>query len=518
MSFLCRSKRFAGLGIFVTLAVTGFLSLTATGYEMALQTRQEYKYFSETLHQDVNTKSNITFVDGVQPDGREFSSVDGEEISKFLSEAWAKLAVANTSGDQRFIQDHFDTTALKKAQARLSNKPGMPEQGYIVLAQTISPRFFHSDGSIFEATSDDTLTVRYEFEPKGETINFLSVSRDCTRQILILRSIGWKIRNHELDCSNPITLTSENRHLRPLGLPLKGINYYPADTPWDEFWKIFDAQTIEDDMKWMASLGANSIRIFIPYEYFSNIETGRDALARLDHFLYLAKQFNISVMPTLFDFRGTYVSSGWAEDYHYLTKVVEVLVQHENVQVVDLKNEPDLDYAYHDRALVDAWLITFSTLLREIAPELSVTIGWLNHENAIRNAGLVDVVSYHEYGKQSDAARVYEAARQAIPNKPVLITETGKPSWSVVMDLPFSNASQADWLKMQLTQLNDADGVFVWTLHDFSYEDTAKVARLPWRRAFQASFGLIDRSGKPKPSAQVFKEFKFLPGWNTAGL
>ncbi len=213
------------------------------------------------------------------------------------------------------------------------------------------------------------------------------------------------------------------------------------------------------------------------------------------------------MIPTLFDFRNSYDPGDWASEYRYLKSVAEVLKRHDNVQLVDLKNEADLDYAFHGKARVNAWLILMAGLMRDLAPELSLTIGWLDAANAVEMAGLVDVVSYHEYGDPAEVAATYEAAKSGSAGKPVVISEIGKPSWTVLAGAPFSQGSQADWLAAQFQALSSAEGVIVWTLHDFDFDATAKIASLPWRRAMQAHYGLFDRDGQPKQAAEIFRNF-----------
>jgi hypothetical protein len=52
------------------------------------------------------------------------------------------------------------------------------------------------------------------------------------------------------------------RALEPLSI--RGINYYPARTPWGGLWTNTPAEVIERDMALMASLHINAVRTFVP--------------------------------------------------------------------------------------------------------------------------------------------------------------------------------------------------------------------------------------------------------------
>ena len=58
-------------------------------------------------------------------------------------------------------------------------------------------------------------------------------------------------------------------------------------------------------------------------------------------------------------------------------------------------------------------------------------------------------------------------------------------------------------IEQRLAALAPADGIFVWTLHDFPDPDPAAVGTSPWNTRLQANFGLLDFNGTAKPAATV---------------
>ncbi|MEO0328714.1 MAG: hypothetical protein AAF217_08970 [Pseudomonadota bacterium] len=490
------------------IAITLFLAITANAYEANHKHEKEFKYISEALDVRSLPRSLVHWDMKENPVGRLFTKLDAQEIGQALTQAWTKLTVASRSREINFIEDHFTGTAYRKIKQDITSQTSI-EKGMVVLDQKAQARFFHKDGSSIEIKSDDTLIVRYALDPIADQSLLLNVTRECTRQILMLMTVGWKIQNHEIDCSKRVSLLPKKSEKRNAVFPQKGVNYYPAKTPWSEFWSEFDEEIIDRDMKRIASYGGNAVRIFIPFSDFYDQGTSDQALRHLDRFLALAAKHRISVMPTLFDFKGDYIASGWAAEYQYLKQVLPVLKRHQNVQIIDLKNEPDLDYQYHGKATVDLWLTLFAGLVRDLVPDMSVTIGFLNYESAIRLRDIVDVISYHDYEDQAETHLRFETVKAVAEGKRILVTETGQPSWGMAGGFPFSMQSQSQWLDIQLEALKASDGVYVWALYDFEYDDTEGIASLPWRRLMQATYGLFENDGSEKPAGKTFKKFNF---------
>ncbi len=86
------------------------------------------------------------------------------------------------------------------------------------------------------------------------------------------------------------------------------------------------------------------------------------------------------------------------------------------------------------------------------------------------------------------------------------MTEVGASSWSLTLGLPHSPQGQAAILHDRLAGAAKADGVFVWTLHDFPMPDKKAIGRSPWRLGLQSGFGLIAPDGTEKPAAAVVRQ------------
>jgi hypothetical protein len=499
--------------LYPTLAVAGFLVvgafllwLSAGTFSRAQDRAQEYRYLFEALEPVERPADTVRWTPAVRPLVRAFLPEDEAMVGTALTQGWRAFAAASDTGETALLADQFAGIALSRAYLA-AHEAWTDSTRMVVLEQTAQPDFLHLDGSVVQVSAKAT-TVRFAL--RDGVLAQLELSKDDVRTTLTNETTGWRIFSHDRSGSRPITASFPPR----LTLPrLKGVNYYPSDTPWRSFWPEFDADIIAVDLDLLAKLGGNTVRIFLPVADFSPDATGTENLGKLATFLALAEDRNLKVIPTLFDMKPGYRPAVWADDVAYLRRVLPVLVASPSVVIVDLKNEPDLDREAQGAGLVEAWLTTMTLMTREIAPDLPLTIGWSTAIAAPDLAGLLDAVSYHDYAPVEGTAERLADVRLQVAGKPVLVTEIGASSYTLALNYPGSPAAQAVTLADRLNQLAAADGVLVWTLHDFASPDTAAVGGSPWVQRLQARFGLYDSTGAAKPAAEaVAAAFSATPG------
>lgn len=480
---------------FITLAAM-ILWLVAGAFVAAMERTREFRYLSEAMDPLVEPSSTITWLPPDRALTRPLSATDAALIGRALTQGWRTFAAAQDTGETTLLAEHFSGTALERARIAAA-QAFADDSRMIVLDQTARPLFQHLDGSLFQLSAQAT-TLRYRLS--GDEILQFDLSRDGVTTLLTNETTGWRIFSHERHASTPIAPVARE----PLTLPrLMGVNYYPARTPWSRFWPEFDAKVIAADLDLVASLNANSLRIFLPLADFGADAAGAANLLKLQIFLRLAEDRGLSVIPTLFDLKSTYRPAHWAEDVAYLHRILPVLAASPAVPLVDLKNQPDLDRETSGRALVAAWLTTMILMSREIAPDLPLTIGWASAETALDHAALVDAISYHDYAAAEGTADRLSRVRAGANGKPVLVTEIGVSSYALFLRFPGSPANQAAELADRMTALAPADGIFIWTLHDFPAPDARAVGQSPWVRNLQSHYGLFDATGTAKPAAGV---------------
>jgi hypothetical protein len=479
------------LGVLAALTFQAARSLAA-----ALERTVSYRYFDEAVTSLPNVFQSVAWLTPTQPLDREVSDSDQLVVGMRITEAWAAHANALASGNVAYLPDHFSGVALKRARLSVAETGAR----MVVLHQDLRPTFHQIDGSLLQV---ETTALTARFMVKDGDLTGYRLTRDATVTTLINEATGWRIFSHEREGAEDVVPAQA---VYPSDARLAGINYYPAATPWSRFWPEFDRTVVAADMALIRGLGANAVRIFLQRKAFLDPAVAEGNLEDLTILLNEANLAGLKVVPTLFDMRSGYEPGLWADDYRWLQTVLPVLQAAPNIAYVDLKNEPDLDFAGHGRGNVKAWLLTMSAAIRQLAPGMPLTIGWSNAETAPIMSDLVDLVTYHDYKPVDTAAARLADLRRKISAKPVHVTEIGASSWSMAFGLfPHSRQSQKFDLSARTDALADAEGLFLWTLHDFPDPDAAAIGRSPWRRGLQSNFGLVAADGEEKPAASIVR-------------
>lgn len=492
--------------------------LSAIGLAAALERSQTFRYFDEALGAFAQPANGIVWRENADLD-RPFTKPDAFEVGKALTEAWGLYSAALATGDTQYLPSRFSGPALIRAKHASDNPNAAgPKQtltasvSMSVLHQNPRPVFHHMDGSVL-ALEDRPLTARFALDDERKLTD-LRLTVDETVTVLMNESTGWHIFAHEMRGSRTLMPThAQASALRPtVDIPrLAGINYYPAASPWRQFWASYDEAIISKDLDLVRDLGANTIRIFLPRSDFLDPALQETNLLRLEALLFLASVRDLKVIPTLFDLKGDYAQHLWAHDDTLLRAVIPILAASPAVVLVDLKNEPDLDYAAHGEGLVQAWLASMAATVRQIAPDLPLTVGFSAVEPSIalppQVQGWLDVISYHDYAPIDDAASRLAMAQANADGRPVMVTEIGNTSWTLLAGFPSSAKKQARDVGNRLNALAEADGLLLWTLHDFPDPDPLAVGASPWVRGLQSSFGLYDPTGLEKPAGALTRTF-----------
>lgn len=336
--------------------------------------------------------------------------------------------------------------------------------------------------AVFEVETD---ALSLTFDTMGERLNAgrLETRRQTVR--IAQTGLGLTVRHVEA-LADPVAFKGDERTTRFKGSRLAGFNYYPASAPWDQFWTNFPETEIRADFERMKQVGVNSVRVFVNRSAFETTGTREISLARLETLLDIADTHEMKVILTCFDFGRGYNLRGLSEDWTHLDGILRVVSGHNALGLIDLKNEPDLDFEAWGAARVEIWLSTLMQLTRATYPDLPLTIGWSNATDAERLVDQVDVVSFHDYEPAKHLSQRIDRLTSVAAGKPVMLTEIGHSKWGVN---PF-RASQLDQFNLQLAQMDDLEGVFVWTLNDFDHVPSTVAGWRPWRKAMQAKYGL----------------------------
>lgn len=352
-------------------------------------------------------------------------------------------------------------------------------------------------------------SLRVEIEANADTYNVeINEIKNETRLLRFYQTqTGWMHNISEtLMAVAPEFRDRPNKFHDKFAKTFVGINYYPASASWREFWTEFPVETIKSDLKYIRTLNANSVRIFLTHDYFDHVDTREQALSKLHIFLKLCEDNKIDVLVTLFDLRPNYELSNLQADIDHIDRILPVLTAHKSVLGVDIKNQADLDFESWGQDRVESWLTVMMRHVHLSYPNVALTVGWSNADSATGLKDIVDFVTYHEYENPENFGARLKKIVSAV-GKPVLVTELGSTVWTPFKTRHAAEVKQARRLERQLSQAGPANGVFLWTLHDFDHVGREVVGPLPWRQAQQRHFGLMRSDGTERPAADVFRKY-----------
>lgn len=487
-------------GVFGLLAAIRYVAMIE--YYVRIGTPEE-TVDAAKFYQPAKDPGNVTWLPPSQ-EALALTEADRIQIAASMGKAYESLYKAQKQVEFPVLSNFFTKLTYNKMK-RAYQKQSQDRVYKIPLWRQIYPYFFPEDGNIFvaESKSDQFLEV---YQEKGKSLRFTLLSEDH-RLAMVKKDGRWQFHYDDPTISRKSKLSS--REPWSPENPLKGINYYPRLTPWEKFWPNFERKTIARDLKRMRDVGANSIRIFVPGTGF---HTRPKNLKNLRTFISMAKKIRVKVIVTLWD-QIDYSLENWPFLLANLREISLTLRDYKNDIIIDIKNEPDLDFAYYGKAQVLSLLKAGLLLIDEAAPDLPVTIGWADPRQAHHLSDYLSIVSFHYYGTpEKFKTSVGELSRKVEP-KPLLLSEFGLPTWnSFFFPHGHSEQEQADYLSSILNQSRriGLSGYLVWTLYDFpelpSWLENASI--LPWKTEAQKTMGLFSEKGVPKLSVSVFKDPK----------
>ncbi len=370
--------------------------------------------------------------------------------------------------------------------------------------------FYSADGQLVVLTDEEV--VEYQKVYQNEKLVTIQEDTSAYQVMMLLEDGFWRIRHlvkipskikkDSVQTSSEIKIKGKKLYKNGKPFIVKGINYYPQDSPWDMFGDDFDTLVIQKDFQLIKNQGLNSVRIFIQYEDFGKAEVKPEKLKKLKKVLDIAEESKLKVVVTLFDFYGDYSVLDWTLTHRHAEAIVSSVKNHPAILAWDLKNEPDLDFESRGKENVLAWLSHLITQIKEVDQQHLLTVGWSTPDQAHLLSEKLDLVSFHYYKDLSDLEEDYSTLNEKV-NKPLVLQEFGATSYDGLWNL-WSNSeeAQAEYHKKMQAFLEKEQLAFMsWTLYDFKKIPTDVVGRLPWRKARQKHFGFINSRGNLKLSS-----------------
>ncbi|WP_299533088.1 glycoside hydrolase family 2 TIM barrel-domain containing protein [Ulvibacterium sp.] len=440
-------------------------------------------------------------------EGRPMETQTLKEIEHDYLKAWLVRNLALETNNPYGLADYYtDSARVKLYQILDLNKANSTTLKTTTLRHHPKLEFYSADGKMVVLT--DKNVERYEKIYLEEKVLSNQKSTASYQVMLLLEDGFWRIRHMVEQASIEEDAASSLNNVPSVSSisEIRGINYYPQQTPWRMFGEQFNDSIIDTDFLRIQKLGLNTIRIFVPYGDFSEATTRNYRLERLQRTLDLAEKNSLKVMVTLFDFYGDYTIHNWTLTHRHAEQIVNALKYHKALLAWDIKNEPDLDFKTRGKERVMAWLGQMISEIKTWDSEHPVTIGWSNPVAAEHLSEMVDFVSFHYYLEPEDFSEAFAQLKTSVPDKPVLLQEYGYSSYNGLWNLYLgSEKDQATYLTQMQETLKAQDLPFMfWTLYDFETIPKAVVGSLPWRKGKQRHFGIIDKEGRPKKAYSVF--------------
>lgn len=439
-------------------------------------------------------------------EGRPMELQTLQELERDYIKAWYVKNNALETNNHYGINDYYtDSARVKLYQVLDHNKANNISVKTTTIEHNPILNFYSADGKLAVLTDKN---IQIQEQVLVNNTSLLKRNYESSFQTMLLLEDGfWRVR-HLVEIENTPVAVSTDQSIPQTVLSeirdIKGLNYYPRENPWNMFGKHFQDTVIDNDFSKIKSLGLNSIRIFIPYEGFGKATVDTDKMSQLLRTMDLASKNKLKVTVTLFDFYGGYSLADWTLTHRHAEKIITALKDHEALQAWDIKNEPDLDFESRGKENVLSWLGQMVKEIRKWDNKTPITIGWSNPEAALNLAPELDFISFHYYRKPKDFLASYEALKDTIQNKPIVLQEYGYSSYDGIWNAYMGSLEdQANYYKEMQTMINNADLPFLfWTLYDFTDVPDNVVGSLPWRKSQQQHFGILDIQGNVKPAYQ----------------
>ena len=477
--------------------------------------------------------------------GRKMDDFNRQQIETAYLRAWLQINLSFVKGAPYGLKTYFDGPAEGDLNDELHSQAAQGLQiDQVDTSHILNLHFYSADGSIVSFT-DTRANVVHIIRNKAGKVIFSGETQSTYNVVMLLEDGNWRVR-HLLrvsddtqqkipDIKTPSGFVGRSgTNLTMNGQPYRmaGINYYPQNTPWDKFWPDYNGKVINQDFSRIQALGLNTIRVFIPFDQFGGPSLGSNKegpppviipgskptastsktvvqiLAKFDDLLEQAKNHNLHVIATLFDFHTDYTLLHWPQSDTHLEALLTRYQDNPTILAWDIKNEPDLDYKAAGQDLVNIWLAHTVRLARLYDQHHLITIGWSSSGAAQQSIPLMDLISFHYYNPASNLPKEYTNIKETHPNLPIAMTEFNLPTWNS----PFfpgghTEDEQANYYADILSYLRRARsaGYLSWTLYDFTYIPKSVGGSIPWQSGPQRNMGVIKSNGQLKAAAHLLK-------------
>jgi hypothetical protein len=256
---------------------------------------------------------------------------------------------------------------------------------------------------------------------------------------------------------------------------IRGCNYTPAGVASPrhhiDTWLKYDSAAVEFDLDLAKSLNLNQIRVFVPYEVYTE---DKEALpAKLRHFVRQSHKRGIGVMPVVGSGQWIRDTTLRARGIEWSQFLVNAISDEPGLAFWDVMNEPDWPRTPIERVLMNYENCKFlANTFHKLDPNTPVTIGMAFVDGMIKLADYVDLLQFHDYMQTTEQIhdtinRAKEFAAKV--NKPLVNGELGCIARANPYDITLQEHMNAKvgWYIWELMIVREGWG----TVHGVFYED-----------------------------------------------
>jgi len=321
---------------------------------------------------------------------------------------------------------------------------------------------------------------------------------------------------------------ADENYILLYGKPFRilGFDYLPSDSPWKPLTE-YNWSKVRFELGLGLKLGANTIRVFIDYEYavgnpnyskdiFTHYHVDQEYLNSFKKLLGICSELRYKVIVTL--------DPGYWEFYkpqnrwviiRFLEEFIPLFIDDRTIIAWDLMNEPDVNWNMPGAPSIKEHLELLENIalkIRELDKLHLITIGWGRPENTVYLAEYVDFISFHSYGINitqewddiHDVGGLVKIIRGLRKHgKPLVLSEFG---WPVVHELGWDEGFQAkiyDSILHNLLEYEPIAGILFWTLIDFNEDEVTSRGK----NLSEARFGIYTREYNPRPSSKIVYDY-----------
>ena len=513
-------KNLIKLMVFGVMAVAGVigLGLAARSYEGISQSEETNEVFNAAAQLPPELLEAVIWQRDPENLTREMEPLTRVDLTSAWIRAWEQLSIVAQTGSVAGLEIYFSNSALEGLLASAQEVRGRPVNQ---LSHNLRVDFYSEDGQVIGLTADQVGLVRSV--PIGGTLGWVQ-SVESYEAVLVLEDGNWRVQHwvrrstDERWWTEPVDPATE---FDAATFAVNGINYFPQDHPFDAFWANYDPDVVDADLERIAGLGADSVRVFLPFDELGGRWTTEEQLEPVIDFLDRAEAHELEVVATLFDGRTDHRTDKWDSDRAHAETVVQALRDHPALMMWDLKNEPDRDIGANgvSEQLMYAWLGHVAHVVRGEDPATPLTVGWSTPEAALAAPIHTDVVSYHYYAPTSEFEELAIRVQEHAAGRPVLVSEFGLPTWNSYFPGGHTEVEQARYIAdvRSSAERLGLRGTMAWTLWDLA-ESPPDAGRFPWNTGPQKALGLLRADGTEKPAAALIDSAADLDAVPAPGL